>query len=109
MSDEIKTEIKAKLSVERHGVTLGSGLVDVLTNYFVEVVLFQDANEVEIQLLSSAEDARVAVMSVDLPKPHCDKIRKWVSNKVAPPPPGPHLSPSSVVILGGVALQSPVY
>jgi hypothetical protein len=97
-SAELKAEINAKLSVERHGVTLGSGLIDVLTSYFVDVVVFKDVNEIEIdQLLPNAEDAWVATMSGELPKPHRDKIRKWVSNKAAPPPPPHPLGPSSVV------------
>ena len=98
MSDVLKTEIKAKLGVERAGVTLGSGLVDLLANYFVDVVLFQDVNEVDInQLMSSAEDAWLNAMSAALPKAHRVKIARWVSNSAAPPP-APHLGgPPSVV------------
>jgi len=40
-AEELVAEIKATLTAERNGVTLGLGLVDTMVQYFVEVVLPQ--------------------------------------------------------------------
>ena len=71
-AEELVAEIKATLTAERNGVTLGLGLVDTMVQYFVEVVLVKDVNEVALDslLVASAEAAWENAMGARLPPIH---------------------------------------
>ena len=52
-------------TVERNGVALGRGLVEVMVNYLVETLLVRDASEVDIdEARSIAEDAWADIDSI---------------------------------------------
>ena len=95
---ELVAEIKATLTAERNGVTLGIGLVDTMVQYFVEVVLVKDVNEVALDslLVASAEAAWENAMGARLPPIHRAGITRWVGGS-RPPRAGLRLGPPSVV------------
>ena len=87
VGDSILKQITDKLSTERAGRTLGSGLIGVVAKYLVEVVLIQDINELKLSDLKEiAVDAWAEVNDgADLPRIQSKSIVAWLSS--APPQP----------------------
>ena len=72
--------IKAKLSVEYAGVKLGLGLVEVVTDFLVEVAKVKDVNEFKVQdLLETATEAwKESAEGAALPSVHVKAIKLWL-------------------------------
>ena len=68
----LKNTLSGMFAVERNGVALGRGLVEVMVNYLVETLLVREASEVDINdARTIAEDAWADLNSDDkLPRHH---------------------------------------
>jgi len=76
----VKEDVKALLSQPRNGAVLAVNLVDVLTNYLVDVVRLADVKEMELRsLVESAEEAWEAAQENELPALHKNKLKRYVA------------------------------
>lgn len=94
-----KQSFKTVLSETRAGNTILPGVVDIIAEYLVDEVMLTSVDQLDMGgLLSTAQEAWMALKGSDMPSMHENIIRRWAANEEPSPVPvlKPHV-PSAAV------------